>query len=224
MKTSVYNIQPKPLLKSSRNTCVTKLFATTNVVLNLYFRTRPCVKPLTWNGLVCRLVFALGQKATRQWHIVRGKGIKEYSSFYYLVLYPSLPHYHSPPVHGSTADSLPTQETPLGHNWPPSKLETIRKEFCLCKGRSGEIDTKHQKRNITSLLDEYPSKFQDFCCLPEYTRSLRLEEAVGGLELSGWSAVNEPPLETKKTTRFIRLKCGGACRLRFCKQLTSKIW
>ena len=51
------------------------------------------------------------------------------------------------------------------------------------------------KQSITSLSDEYPPKFQDFCCPPEYTRSLRLEEAVGGLELSGGSLVNEPPLK-----------------------------
>lgn len=120
----------------------------------------------------------------------------------YLVLYPILPRYRSPLVHDSTADFLLTQEIPLGHNWPPSKLEKIRKGFCLRKRRSRKIDIKHQKHDITSLSDEYPSKFQDFCCLPEYTRSLRLEEAVAGLELSGWSAVNEPPLERKKNKRL----------------------
>ena len=49
-------------------------------------------------------------------------------------------------------------------------------------------------KGITSLSDEYPSNFHDFCCRPEYTKSLRLEDAVGGLELSGWSSVNDPPL------------------------------
>lgn len=145
--------------------------------------------------------------------------------YYYPVLCPSLPRCHSPLRHGSTADFLLIQVTPLGHNWPPSKLETIRKEFCLCMGRSGNIDIKHQKHDITSLSDEYPSKFQDFWCLPEYTKSLRLEEAVGGLELSGWSAVNEPPLKRNKKNKIHhQIKMWGTRRVRFCEQLTSQIW
>ena len=59
-----------------------------------------------------------------------------------------------------------------------------------------------EKCCITSLSEEYPSKFQDFCCLPEYTRSLRLEEAEGGLELSGRSLVKEPPLKKNTSVKI----------------------
>lgn len=111
------------------------------------FQNEALWKTFDLKGFHAKTRFAQKWKAIRQWKIVRGK---RNSISYYLVLYPIQPRYRSPLVHGSTADYLATQGTPLGHSWPPSKLETITKGYCicLCKGRTGRIYTKHKNTTL----------------------------------------------------------------------------